>query len=73
MFGRNIKKYRLLLIKNGKHMTQEQLAEEVNVSVSLISSLESSKVKKGISIPTLYRISIVLNTPINKFFEDKNE
>ena len=42
----------------------------VNVSVSLISSLESNKAKKGISIPNLYRISKVLKTPINKFFEE---
>ena len=28
------------------------------------------KTKKGISIPNLYRISKVLKTPINKFFEE---
>lgn len=70
LVGKNIKKYRLLTIVNGKSMTQEQLAELVNVSVSLISSLESNKTKKGISIPNLYRISKVLKTPINKFFEE---
>ncbi|MBR4178480.1 MAG: helix-turn-helix transcriptional regulator [Bacilli bacterium] len=70
LIGKNIKKYRLLTIINGKCMTQEKLAEEINVSVSLISSLESSKTKKGISIPNLYKISIVLKTPINKFFEE---
>ena len=46
LIGKNIKKYRLLTIINGKCMTQEKLAEEINVSVSLISSLESSKTKK---------------------------
>ena len=70
LVGKNIKKYRLLTIVNGKSMTQEQLAELVNVSGSLISSLESNKTKKGISIPNLYRISKVLKTPINKFFEE---
>ena len=70
LVGKNIKKYRLLTIVNGKSMTQEQLAELVNVSVSLISSLESNKTKKGISIPNLYRISKVIKTPINKFFEE---
>lgn len=70
LVGKNIKKYRLLTIVNSKSITQEQLAELVNVSVSLISSLESNKTKKGISIPNLYRISKVLKTPINKFFEE---
>ena len=70
LIGKNIKKYRLKTIINDKPMTQEQLAEEINVSVSLISSLESKKTKKGISIKNLYKISIVLDTPISKFFEE---
>lgn len=64
IIGNNIKKYRKLYNK-----TQKQLAELINVSVSLISSLESQKTNKGISISNLYKISIVLETPINKFFE----
>ena len=71
--GQNIKKYRLLYNKNIDKMTQEDLAEAINSSVSLISSLESNKTNKGISITTLYKISIVLNTPISKFLEDDNE
>ncbi len=71
--GNNIKKYRLLYSKNHQKMTQEKLAELINVSVSLISSLESNKTKKGISITNLYKISIVLNVPINKFFEVNHE
>ena len=54
-------------------MTQEDLAEIINVSVSLISNLESSSVIKGISINNLYKISIVLRVPISKFFEDDND
>ena len=73
IIGKNIKKYRLLQMKKGNHITQEVLAEEINVSVSLISSLESNKTKKGISIPNLYKIAIILETPIEKFFEDENE
>ena len=73
IIGKNIKKYRLKCKYSNKSMTQEKLAELINVSVSLISSLESNKCKKGISISNLYKISIVLNTPINKFFEDNNE
>ena len=73
IIGKNIKKYRLLYNINVEKMTQEDLAEAINSSVSLISSLESNKTNKGVSINTLYKISIVLNTPISKFFEDTDE
>ncbi len=72
IIGRNIKKYRKLYNKNGYKMTQEKLAELINVSVSHISSLESNKTKKGISISNLYKISIVLGVPINKLLEDND-
>lgn len=68
IIGKNIKKYRLAYKKD--KITQEKLAELINVSVSLISCLESNKTKKGISINNLYKISIVLDTPIDKFFEE---
>ena len=73
IIGENIKKYRRKTFIDGKRLTQEKLAELINVSVSLISSLESNKSKKGISINNLYKISIVLNTPISKFMEDNDE
>ena len=71
IIGKNIKKYRLAY-KNEK-ITQEKLAELINVSVSLISSLESNKTKIGISINNLYKISVILNVPISKFFEENND
>ena len=70
IIGKNIKKYRLEY--KDEKITQEKLAELINVSVSLISSLESNKTKKGISINNLYKISLV-NVPIDKFFEEDNE
>lgn len=73
IIGKNIKYYRIRTFIDGKRLTQEKLAELINVSVSLISNLESNKSKKGISIINLYKISIVLNTPISKFMEDNNE
>ena len=73
IIGKNIKYYRKLYnLEKGK-MTQEKLAELINVSVSLISNLESNKSKKGISITNLYKISVVLNVPISKFMEEDNE
>ena len=73
IIGKNIKKYRKITIIEGKKLTQEKLAELINVSVSLISNLESNKSKKGISITNLYKISVVLNIPISKFMEEDNE
>ena len=61
------------LIYNANHknkITQENLAEIINVSTSFISLLESNKSNKGISISNLYKISIVLETPISKFLEE---
>ena len=73
IIGKNIKKYRKITIIERKKLTQEKLAELINVSVSLISNVESNKSKKGISITNLYKISVVLNIPISKFMEDDNE
>ena len=73
IIGRNIKKYRLQYNKDGEKMTQEKLAELIDTSVSLISNLESKKISQGISINNLYKISVVLDVPINKFFEVKND
>ena len=66
--GKNIKKYRLLYNANIRNLTQKDLAEKIGVSVSLIGALESPKINQGISIHNLYKISEVLNVPIENFF-----
>ena len=68
IIGKNIKKYRKITIIEGKKLTQEHLAELANVSTSLIGNLESKKTYQGISIYNLYKISLILNVPIEKFF-----
>ena len=60
----NIRKYRL---KCG--ITQEQLAVDIGLSYDFVRRLEFKKGKVGCSIDTLYKISIVLNTRIDKFFD----
>ena len=67
--GKNIRKYRLLYSANIKNLTQRELAEKIGVSVSLISGLESDNVRQGISIYNLYKISKVLDVPIENFFK----
>lgn len=71
IIGKNIRYYRKLYSLNKKEMTQEALAELANVSTSLIGNLESKKNTQGISIYNLYKISKILNVPIEYFFIDR--
>lgn len=59
----NIRKYRM---KAG--ITQEQLAVDIDVSYDFLRRLEFKKGKIGCSLWTLYKISVVLDTRIDKFF-----
>ena len=60
----NVIKYRKI---NG--ITQEQLAIDIGVSPEFIRRFESTKGSEGLSLISLYKISVVLNTSIDKFFE----
>lgn len=70
IIGKNIKKYRLLYNLNNNKLTQKEIAKKVDVSTSLIGSLESNKINQGISIYNLYKISKALNIPIDNFFKN---
>ncbi len=61
---RNIKKYR-----KEKGMTSAELAELVDLSHDFIRQIESEKVANTFSVDTLYRISIALNTSLDKLIE----
>lgn len=60
----NVIKYRKI---NG--ITQEQLAVDIGVSPEFIRKFESTKGSEGLSLLSLYKISIVLGVSIDKFFE----
>ena len=62
--SKNIRKYRKIA-----DITQEQLAVDVGKSYDFIRRLEYKKGAIGCSIDTLYKISVVLNVSIDKFFE----
>jgi transcriptional regulator with XRE-family HTH domain len=64
----NVRKYRKL---NG--ITQEQLAVDIGVSPEFIRKFESTRGSEGLSLLSLYKISVVLDTPMNKFFEAIDE
>lgn len=69
LIGKNIKNIREHILK----LTQEQLAETLNMSRSFISHLESPNVNKGISIDTLFLILQKFNLDIRDFFEGYEE
>ena len=69
IIGQNVKYYRKLYNLNTGKMTQENLAELVDVSTALIGNLESEKISQGISVVTLWKISQVLDVPIEKLFD----
>ena len=61
----NVIKYRKI---NG--ITQEQLALDIGVSPEFLRKIETTKGSEGLSLLSLYKISVVLDTSIEKFFED---
>ena len=61
--GRNIKVERIR-----KYLSQEKFAEKIDMSVSHVS-----KVEQGLTSPTaiaLFKMSKVLNIPMEEFFKD---
>ena len=61
----NIKKYR-----KEKRITREHFAEMIDISAQYVGELESPKGEKSFSFYTLYKISIALDIPIDKFLEE---
>lgn len=64
--GKNLKNLR----KNTLGLSQEEFAEEINMSRSFISHVESPNVHVGISLDTLFYISKKYNIDIKYFFEN---
>lgn len=66
LLGKNIKETRKSL-----KMTQEKLAEEIEVSTVFISQIESGARKP--SLETVYKISIALNIKIDTLINGKSK
>lgn len=60
----NIKKYR-----KEKGIRLMDLAEQLDVSVNHLKRIEAKNDRNNISLITLYKISILLDVRIDKFFE----
>lgn len=62
-FCDNIKKYR-----KEKNLTQEELAELADLSISYVKQIESGKIFKNITLTTILKLSKALNTPLKILF-----
>ena len=62
---------RIAYYRKKKGMTQEQLADKLNMSWSFISQVEANNGKKmkGISLETLFLLEDVLEVPASKLLE----
>lgn len=63
-FIKNIKKYR-----TRKKLTQEQLAEKSDLSVSYIKQIESGKEFKNITFNTCYKLAKALDINIEQLYK----
>ena len=62
--SKNIRKYR-----EEAGITQEQLAIDIGISPDYLRKFETNNGKEGLSIHSLYKISVVLDIPVDKFLE----
>lgn len=61
----NVRKYRI-----EKGITQEQLAVDIGMSYDYLRRFESEHGREGLSLSRLYKISVVLDISMDKFFEE---
>lgn len=52
-----------------RELTQEQLAEFMDVSTSYLGAIEAPNMSKPISLTTLFRIAVILDVPAYKFLD----
>lgn len=65
IIGLNIKRYR-----ERAKLTQIQLADRAQISISYLSKIEASGCDKSLSISVLNQIANVLNIDITEFFKE---
>lgn len=68
VIGTNIKHYRELA-----NLTQVQLAEQAQISISYLSKIEAVGCNKSLSISVLNQIANVLDVEISEFFKEVPE
>ena len=67
VIGENIKHYR-----DKSKLTQLQLAEQAQISISYLSKIEATSCNKSLSISVLNQIANTLDVDISEFFKEVN-
>lgn len=67
VIGKNIKLYRKF-----SKLTQVQLAEKAEISISYLSKIEADSCDKSMSISMLNQIANALDVEITDFFNEEN-
>ena len=63
VFSNNVKN-----IRKRKNLTQEELAEIADLSISYVKQIESCKDFKNLTLTTMLKLSKALDTSINNLF-----
>lgn len=74
MKQRHVEKYRQIGLKIAYYrklrgLTQEQLAERVDLTPAFIGHLEAPNITKALSLDTLFDIAAALDVPPDKFLQ----
>ena len=56
-------------LRKEKNLTQEELAEIADLSISYVKQIESCKGFKNLTLTTILKLSKALDTPINNLFK----
>lgn len=67
IFSENIK-----ILRKEKNLTQEELAELSDLSISYVKQIESCKDFKNLTLTTMLKLSKALDTTISKLFNKNN-
>lgn len=67
VIGSNIKHYR-----EQRKLTQVQLAEQANISISYLYKIEAARCNKSLSLSALNQIANALSTEISELFKEEN-
>lgn len=65
IFSENIKN-----LRKEKNITQEQLAEMADLSISYVKQIESQKDYKNLTLTTMLKLAKALNTTISNLFKN---
>lgn len=64
IFSKNIK-----ILRKRKNLTQEELAELADLSISYVKQIESCKGFKNLTLTTMLKLSKALDTTISNLFK----